>query len=64
MKIKRQSMVSGVVREMDLPITDEQYFQWEHGLPIQQAMPHLSASEREFVMTGITDDEWDNSFKE
>lgn len=26
--------------------------------PIQQAFPHLTADDREFIMTGITPDEW------
>jgi hypothetical protein len=29
---------------------------------VQNAMPHLSADEREFIMTGITPTEWDEMF--
>ena len=29
---------------------------------IQTAFPYLSASDREFIMTGITDDEWEATF--
>ena len=29
---------------------------------IQNTVPHLSVSEREFLMSGITDDEWDAEF--
>jgi hypothetical protein len=29
---------------------------------IQNAMPHLSADDREFVKTGITGEEWDQLF--
>jgi len=29
---------------------------------IQKAMPHLSDSEREFIISGSTDDEWDEAF--
>jgi hypothetical protein len=29
---------------------------------IQDAFPNLNASQREFIMTGMTDDDWDNMF--
>lgn len=32
------------------------------GALIQQAFPFLSAEEREFLMTGITPEEWDEIF--
>ena len=31
---------------------------------IQNIFPHLTPGQREFIMTGITDDEWDETFKE
>jgi hypothetical protein len=37
---------------------------WQDGMLAQDAMPNLSANEREFVMTGITPYEWDNMFEE
>ena len=64
MKITRTSMATGITRTRDLPVTPEQMADWENGALIQKAMPNLSAGDREFVMTGITDDEWDNLFKE
>ena len=30
---------------------------------IQNVFPHLNAGQREFIMTGITDDEWEAAFK-
>ena len=44
---------------MDIDVTHEQIAQWESGVLIHQAMPHLCEDEREFMMTGITPDEWD-----
>ena len=44
---------------MDIDVTHEQIAQWESGVLIHQAMPHLCEDEREFIMTGITPDEWD-----
>jgi len=59
MEITRKSMMSGIVRTRDLPITAEQLIAWERGVLAQDAFPNLSAGDREFIMTGITDEEWD-----
>ena len=62
MMITRTSMFTGVERTLDLPITEEQLSAWKDGTLIQDAMPKLSADEREFIMTGVTAEEWDNEF--
>ena len=62
MKITRTSMFSGIERTLDLPITEAQLTDWKGGTLIQKAMPQLSADEREFVMTGVTAEEWSNEF--
>ena len=62
MKITRTSMFTGVTRTLDLPITEAQLSAWESGTLIQVAMPQLSADDREFVMTGVTAEEWDHEF--
>ena len=62
MKITRTSMFSGIERTLDLPITEAQLSDWTAGTLIQNAMPDLSADEREFVMTGVTAEEWSNEF--
>ena len=62
MKITRRSMSTGIVRTLDLPVTQEQLDLWESGLVIQRAMPNLTADEREFIMTGITAEEWAKLF--
>ena len=62
MKVTRTSMFTGVQRTIDLSITEEQLAAWEGGTLIQEAMPQLSADEREFVMTGVTPEEWEAEF--
>jgi hypothetical protein len=62
MRIKRKSRITGKVHEMNLNINQEHLDRWNNGMPIQQAMPHLSADEREFLMTGITPEEWREHF--
>jgi len=64
MDITRRSPITREVRTLDLPVTKEQIAAWEGGELIQKAMPHLSDDEREFIMTGITSEEWDTLFKE
>ena len=64
MKITRKSMFTGVERTIDLPITEEQLTLWEEGMLIQKAMPNLSPDQREFIMTGVTSEEWNEAFKD
>ena len=63
MKIIRTSPFSGNTNSMEIEVTQEQLSSWESGVLIQNAMPNLSADEREFIMTGITPEEWDSAFK-
>lgn len=64
MMITRTSPFTGVTRTKDILVTEDQLARWQRGERIQNVMPYLSASDREFIMTGITDDEWDNAFGE
>lgn len=64
MKIMRTSQYSGETRFRDLDVTDEQLKAWKDGQLIQVAMPGLSGEEREWLMTGMTGDEWDEMFGE
>jgi hypothetical protein len=60
MKITRTSLMSGITRTMDLPVSEADYAKWKSGVLIQKAMPYLTAGQREFIMTGITDEEWED----
>jgi hypothetical protein len=44
---------------MDLDITEAQIEKWENGELIQNAFPNLNNDEREFLLTGMTPEEWD-----
>jgi hypothetical protein len=57
-------MLSGVTRSRDIDVTEEEYNRWRSGMLIQRAMPHLSDVDREFIMTGITEEEWNAEMKE
>jgi hypothetical protein len=62
MLIERESPLSGNKNTLDIPVTLAQIAAWKGGELIQNAMPNLSADEREFVKTGITAEEWENTF--
>lgn len=47
------------------PITTHQLLQWRvGGLMIQDAMPDLNPSQREYLMTGMNQAMWDSMLKE
>lgn len=54
----KTSMLTGITRTMDLPVTEQQLELYQKGVLIQDAMSNLTAAEREFILTGITDEEW------
>lgn len=62
MQFIRKSMLSGVTRSRDIDVTEEEYDRWRSGMLIQKAMPHLSDVDREFIMTGVTEEEWNAEF--
>ena len=57
--ITRRSPLTGKTNTMSLDISEGSLLAWKGGMLIQDAMPNLSADEREFVMTGITPYEWE-----
>jgi hypothetical protein len=59
MKVTRTSPFTGITRTLDLNITAAQVARYSNGWLLQDAFPQLSAGEREFYKTGITDEEWD-----
>tara|TARA_R110002020_G_scaffold65795_1_gene173463 strand:- start:963 stop:1157 length:195 start_codon:yes stop_codon:yes gene_type:complete len=62
--IEKQSMLTGVRRIVDMPITSEQFNNWQGGMLIQDAMSNLTDDQREFIVSGITPKEWEQAFGE
>ena len=64
MIVERKSIVTGKVYEMDINITVQQLFDFMNGRSglAQDAFPHLSADEREFIISGIHPTEWHELF--
>jgi hypothetical protein len=63
MKITKVSMLSKIERSLDLDVTAEEIKAWKSGMLIQDAMPRLNENEREFIMTGITAEEWEKHYE-
>lgn len=66
MRVTRKSILSGKENTLELNVTPEQMYRFENrvalGEYIQTIFPHLSAPEREFILSGITPEEWDRVF--
>lgn len=62
MQITRTSVVSGKTTTREIDVTQDQIDVWEAGELAQDAFPHLSADDREFIMSGITPEEWEELF--
>jgi len=65
--LRRRYMDKKVVRRV-LPVEYNAFIKalgvWVHGAMIQNAFPMLGADDREFLMTGITPEEWAEMFGE
>ena len=60
MLVTKKSPFSGKENTMDIDVSEDQINQWRRGSLIQNVMPKLTPDEREFLMTGITPDEWES----
>ena len=64
MQITRKSPWSKKINTMEINVTQDQINSWEDGELIQNAMPDLEQAEREFIVNGITPDDWFDIFKD
>ncbi len=63
MIVTRRSAFTGKIHSLDLPVTQEQLVSYYHGGQlIQQAFPDLTPAQREFIKTGVTEEEWNATF--
>jgi hypothetical protein len=63
MLVRRQSVLTQQWNTMDLPVTARQIDEWKNkGRLIQDVFPNLSASQRQFLMSGVTEAEWEKAF--
>lgn len=62
MLLTRDDPISGIRNSRHLPITPDEYRRWQAGELAQNVWPHLTPSDREFIITGITDETWSSLF--
>ena len=66
MKLMQVSIWSGELNSMELSIDADAYCQgvelMKQGKLIQDVFPQLSATEREFILSGMTPDEWSEAW--
>jgi len=63
-EFKRRSPFSGMLHSMVIQMTERQFAELAQpsGRHIQDILPHCTPDEREFIMTGITPEEWEQTF--
>ena len=67
MLVTLTSQLTGVMHTRDLNVDAVElyaYMTGEDTRPVQVVFPHLSAPDREFLITGITPEEWNELFGE
>ena len=63
MKVRRRSPWTGKIHTMELSITLEKFNEWKGGGAMENVMPDLNDSQREFVKNGFTPSDWRDIFK-
>ena len=63
MNLTNTSILSGKEHTLVLPLTEEEfiecYTKWQNGKLVNDAFPMLSPLEREFILLGVTEKEWE-----
>ena len=63
LRVTRRSTSTGRLHTMDLPIEAWEWERFHEGrLLIQEALPRLTNPQREFLLTGTTQEEWEALF--
>ena len=63
-QVTKQSIITKKMNTMELPITQEHLDIYETvgDILVQDAFPNLDIGQREFLISGITPDEWTKTF--
>lgn len=64
MEITKRSEATGLIHTRGIDISEWEYARYQRGELgyVQEAFPLLSADDREFLVTGVTPEEWDDLF--
>ena len=63
-QVTKQSIITRKMNTMELPITQEHLDMYETvgDILVQDAFPNLDIGQREFLISGITPQEWNETF--
>jgi hypothetical protein len=65
MLVTKTSKLTGIEHTRDIPVTEQQLREWMSGRGfIQDVMPEVCPEDREFLISGVTPEEWDAMFAE
>jgi len=63
MIVKRENPFNpNEIREMEINISKQAYLDWQNGALIQKVAPELTAEEREFIISGLIGNEFEEIF--
>jgi hypothetical protein len=62
MQVTMRSTLTQKIHTLEIDISPEQWKRWKAGEMIQNVCPHLSADDREFLISGATKEEWETYF--
>ena len=60
----RVSTMTGTKRTKTFMVDPKKLLEYNRGMSVQEAFPHLSADDREFIIRGCTADEYARLFSE
>lgn len=68
-QVTRTSILDGVARTIEIPLTEAEFtaafWAWRSkDKLIQEAFPTLTPGQREFIKSGITDEQWEETFSD
>ena len=58
MEITRTCPFTGVEKTLEIPVSVGQILAWNNGAMIQDVAPELTAGQREFLISGVTEEVW------
>jgi hypothetical protein len=61
MQITRKSIASGIIRTREINVTQEELDRIAAGEMVHKVLPHVPNSDREFLISGMTEEEWEDS---
>ena len=64
MKVSKRSMLTGKLHTIELDVTERQLKSYEKGEGLlQDIFSHLTPAEREFIKSGIINEEFESTFE-